>query len=71
MISLDHKAFFWREFDEDNNPINPKECQIIFKPKTGGKLLFLNEINSDFNYDEKKDEVIDQYLSQKSQAIIR
>lgn len=59
MINLDHKAFFWEEFDGDNNPINPKECQIIFTPNFGARLLFLNDIHSDFNYEEKKDEVIE------------
>lgn len=43
MISLDYKGFFWEEFDENQKPINPKECQIIFNPKDGGVLRFFIE----------------------------
>ncbi|MCX6052458.1 MAG: hypothetical protein NTZ60_08070 [Campylobacterales bacterium] len=64
MISLDNKAFFWKEFDEDNNPIKPKECQITFTPNNGGKLIFLDDLKSEFNYDEKKSEVISKIYGQ-------
>jgi len=43
VISLDYKGFFWEEFDENQKPINPKECQIIFNPKDGGVLRFFIE----------------------------
>lgn len=52
MITLEHKAFFWKEFDENKNPIDSKECQIIFNPKDGGKLTFL--LSLDEEYDENK-----------------
>lgn len=58
MTNLDHKAFFWKEFDELNNPIEPKKCQVVFIPQDGGKLLYLEDLNWEFNYDEKKDELI-------------
>lgn len=58
MIQLDHKAFFWKEVDAENNPIDPKECQVVFTPKNGGKLLFLEDLNSRFSYEDKKDEII-------------
>ena len=52
MINLDHKAFFWREFDENEKPIQPKECQLIFNFHDGGEVRFL--LNIDEEYDEQK-----------------
>jgi len=52
VINLDHKAFFWREFDENEKPIQPKECQLIFNFHDGGEVRFL--LNIDEEYDEQK-----------------
>lgn len=52
MISLDYKGFFWERFDENQKPINPKECQIIFNHFNGGEIRFLLDIDEE--YDELK-----------------
>ena len=51
MKSLEHKAFFWKEFDKNENPINPRECQIVFNPKDGGKLIYFLDVNEEFDYE--------------------
>ncbi|MEK6658934.1 MAG: HEPN domain-containing protein [Campylobacterota bacterium] len=58
MISLDYKGFYWEKFDENQKPINPKECQIVFSPKEGGKLLYFLNVDEDISYDEIKDKKI-------------
>lgn len=58
MQTLDYKAFFWEAFDKDKNPINPKECQIIFNPKDGGKLLYFLGVNEGLGYNDVKDKII-------------
>ena len=64
MINLDHKAYFWKEFNEDNNPIDTKECQILFSPNNGGKLTYLMDIGTDFLYADYKDETIERLYGQ-------
>jgi len=64
VINLDHKAYFWKEFNEDNNPIDTKECQILFSPNNGGKLTYLMDIGTDFLYADYKDETIERLYGQ-------
>lgn len=52
MISLDYKGFYWERFDENQKPINSKECQIIFNHLNGGEIRFLLDIDEE--YDELK-----------------
>ncbi len=66
MERFDHKAFFWEEFDEDENPINPKECQITFNPKDGGKLLYFLDVNERIIYNDVKDKKIKVLFGQAS-----
>lgn len=49
MISLNYKGFFWEQFNENQKPINPKECQIIFDSKEGGELRFLLNLGEEYN----------------------
>ena len=58
MISLNYKGFYWERFDENQKPINPKECQIVFSPKDGGKLSYFLNIDEGFQYEEAKDKRI-------------
>ena len=51
MKTLDYKAFFWEEFDEDKKPINPKECQITFNPKDGGQFIYFLNTNEELDYE--------------------
>lgn len=66
MISLDYKGFYWEQFDENQKPINPKECQIIFNPKDGGKLLYFLNVDERIKYDEIKDKKIKVLYGQAS-----
>ncbi len=66
MISLDYKGFYWEQFDENQKPINPKECQIIFNPKDGGKLVYFQNVDEEFSYDEIKDKQITVLFGQAS-----
>lgn len=66
MISLDYKGFYWEQFDENQKPINPKECQIIFNPKDGGKLVYFQNVDEEFSYDEIKDKKIKVLYGQAS-----
>lgn len=66
MISLDYKGFYWEQFDENQKPINPKECQIIFSPKDGGKLSYFLNIDEEFQYEETKDKRIKVLYGQAS-----
>lgn len=66
MISIDYKGFYWEQFDENQKPINPKECQIIFNPKDGGKLLYFLNIDERIKYDEIKDKKIKVLYGQAS-----
>jgi len=59
VITLDNKAYFWEEFDDDNNPTDPKECQILFTPNNGGILTYLMDIGTDFFYEDYKDKTIE------------
>jgi hypothetical protein len=63
MTTLDYKGLYWERFDENQKPINPKECQIIFNPKDGGKLIYLDER---INYDEIRDKKIKVLYGQAS-----
>jgi len=58
MINLDHKAFFWEEFDKNKKPINPKVCQIVFYPNDSGTISYLLSIHEDINYREIEDKKI-------------
>ncbi len=66
MISLDYKGFYWEQFDENQKPINSKECQIIFNPKDGGKLIYFLNIDERISYDEIKDKRIKVLYGQAS-----
>lgn len=58
MIRLNQQAFFWKEFDDNGKPIAAKECQIIFSPETGGQISFLDNLDNEFSYEERKNEII-------------
>jgi hypothetical protein len=66
VISLNYKGFYWEQFDENQKPINPKECQIIFNPKDGGKLLYFLNIDERIKYDEIKEKKIKVLYGQAS-----
>jgi|GEM_PF-6044788 len=66
MISLDYKCFYWERFDENKKPINPKECQIVFSPKDGGKLSYFLNIDEEFQYEDTKDKRIEILYGQAS-----
>lgn len=66
MISLDYKGFYWEQFDENKKPIRPRECQIIFNPKDGGKLVYFQNLDEEFSYDEIKDKKIKVLYGQAS-----
>lgn len=66
MISLDYKGFYWEQFDENQKPINPKECHIIFSPKNGGRLIYFLNPDEDFSYDEIKEKKINVLYGQAS-----
>ena len=58
METLNHKAFFWKEFDTNEKPSNPRECQIVFTPKDGGKLLYFLDVNERLIYNDVNDKKI-------------
>ena len=64
MITLDNKAYFWKNLSEDKKPINPKECQITFNPNNGGKLTYLMDIGTDFLYEDYKNKTIERLYGQ-------
>lgn len=64
MIALDHKAYFWKEFDGNNNPVNPKECQLFFSPESGGKISYLVDIGIEFTLKDHKNEKIEKLYGQ-------
>jgi len=61
MKKIDNKAFFWEKFDENEKPINPKECQIIFNPKVGGELNFLLNLDEEYNENKYKKNIDKMY----------
>jgi hypothetical protein len=68
MIKLDHKAFFWQEFDKNKKPINPKECQIVFTPNDGGTISYLLDIDEEVNYETIQDKKIELLYAHTSQG---
>ena len=66
MKTLDYKGFYWEKFDENQKPINPKECQIVFSPKDGGKLSYFLNIDEEFQYEDTKDKRIKVLYGQAS-----